>query len=401
MASVAGPAGAGTWGREMKHRMHSATRAGVLAAILVVGSTGLAAPAGAADGPTFVDPTARVSGDVDFGALDYVAPFARVRAGRARSIEVGDESNIQDSVAVTALRGNVRLGEKTILAHGAAVRGPAQIGRGGRCIDKKVSVCPSFVGFNSLIDGGRVQKDAMVLHLARVGSGVTIPSGRAVISGANVTRNSQVAAKTVPVTPALQAFMAGVIEVNVAFARGYTTLRQDDPSNVRGVNYDPDTAFNPGTQLPTIGGTAVRSPGNPNRIIGGVRLAADVYGQLGAPRRASLRADEGFPFEAGTIAGLGRNATWHALERSHIHLGTLGFYGAHSLVHGGATEFDDTTITGASFRLGRSSVFFRSRAGDDVRIGTRSLVQDADLASGARIPSNTIVEGTTRRSVEW
>jgi carbonic anhydrase/acetyltransferase-like protein (isoleucine patch superfamily) len=372
----------------------------VLGAVAAAASTGFAVPASAAE-PTFVDPTARVSGDVVLGHLDYVAPFARLTAGRGRAVHVGDESDFQDSVAVSAARGDVSIGDQVILAHGSAANGPAELGEHGTC-PGGASHCPSFVGFNSLVDRGNLEKDAMVLHLARVGPGVTIPSGRAVISGANVTRDSQVAAKTVPVTAALRAFMAGVIEVNVAFAEGYTVLEEADESNVHGINYDPDTAFNPGTQLPTLGGVPTRDPHNPNRVIGDVSIDDEDWDEvLEDPARISLRADEGFPFESGSIEEMGSNSTWHALEHSHIQLGDSGEYGSRSLVHGGATPFADTTITGRSFKLGDSSVFFRSRAGDRVRVGRRSIVQDADLASRTTIPSRTVVEGTTRRRVEW
>lgn len=126
------------------------------------------------------------------------------------------------------------------------------------------------------------------------------------------------AAKTVPVTAALRTFMDGVIEVNVAFAKRYTVLQKSKKSNVRGINYDPDTAFNPGTQLPWLNGHRARAPSNPNRVIGDVRIDdKDWRLLLTRPRQISLRAEEGFPFESGSIDALGSHSTWHALEHAH------------------------------------------------------------------------------------
>lgn len=80
-------------------------------------------------------------------------------------------------------------------------------------------------------------------------------------------------AKTEPVTEGDRLFMAGVVEVNVAFAHGYAQLQAQDPSNVRGINYDPDgTAFNPARNLPNVGGVPTRDPSSRSRIIGDVRL---------------------------------------------------------------------------------------------------------------------------------
>ncbi|MGH9223693.1 MAG: acetyltransferase, partial [Acidimicrobiales bacterium] len=295
-----------------------------------------------------MDPTAVVVGTsrVHLGDLVYVGPFASLVAGRGE-IVVGAETNIQDSVSIDARTDGVDLGEQVILAHGAAVRGPASIGHGGAC-PGGASHCPSFVGFNALVDGGTVERDAMVGHLARVGPGVRIPSGRRVLPGANISSQAQVPAKTALLVQGDRDFMNGVIEVNVEFAKGYAQLRAENASNVRGINVDPGgTAFNPARNLPTLAGVATRYPSSPSRIIGDVRMEDDLLAVLRNVRYgSSLRADEGEPFEVGTIASMGANSTLHALEHSHINLGDNGTYGAHSLVHAGPA-FSATTTSGA------------------------------------------------------
>lgn len=379
-------------------------RRGLVAGVLLCVAVGTAATASAdSGGPTFVDPTATVASPsrVHLGHLDFIGPFARLLAGIGE-INIGDESNVQDSVVIDATGKSVRLGHQVILAHGAEVRGGSTIGTGGTC-PESAPVCPSFVGFNAQVDGGTVDLDAMVSTLSRVGPGVRIPSGRKTLPGVNVVAQAQVAAKTAAVTQADRLFMAGVIEVNVAFAEEYTQLQSENPQNVRGINVDPGgTAFNPNPDLPTLAGQPTRLISAPGRIIGDVRMADSLATVL---RRvtygSSLRADEGEPFVVGTISSMGANTTFHALEHSHIHLGNSAIYGIHSLVHGGPA-FGATTESGNGLRLGDSAVLFQSHVGNGVTIGRRSLVQASDLPDGTVVPANrVVVGGVTVGTVEW
>ncbi len=386
------------------------TVAGTLAlvGVLLAGILAMSVDAAtAATEPTFLDPTVTLvnRASVQFGSLDYVGPFAVLRAGTdaAHSITIGNESNVQDSVVVDATNGAIALGEMAILAHGSTVKGNSKIGMTGTCPDTAHG-CPSFVGFNSEVDGAIVEKDAMVTHLARVAPGVTIPSGRKVLPGKNIASNAEVMAKTAPLVQGDREFMNGVIEVNVAFAREYTKLAAEDATNVRGINYDPgNTAFNPTRDLPRLAGKETRDPQFPNRIIGGVDLRDDqatLSRVMGV--QVSLRADEGEKFAVGSVQSLGNNTTFHALEHTNIQLGNGGTYGTHSLVHGGPTPYKDTTISGDNFKLGDGAVFFRSRAGNNCVIGERSFVQESDLPDGTIVPPRTVlIGGRNAGSVEW
>jgi hypothetical protein len=271
------------------------------------------------------------------------------------------------------------------------------------------------VGFNAVVDGAVVEKDAMVLHLARVAPGVRIPSGRTLRPGAFVRTQAEAAAKTDPVTPADREFMRGVVEVNTELAAGYSALRAEDPSHVRGINYNPPTSFND-RDLPILGGTPTRDPDFRNRIIGDVRTD-DSKGALSAKMgdNVSLRADEGDRFTVGTVRagggdggaaaggaaqGMASRHVQHALEHTELALGDDGRYGFHSLVHGGPADHNPTR-TGAGFTLGEYAVFFRSRAGDHVTVHRLSLVQQADLPDGASVPACTVQLGAARSAVEW
>ena len=406
-----------------------------LALALALGSSLLKpfdAPVAAADGATFVDPTASLGtrANINLGQQVYIGPFANLHSGSMdprRAVTVGNESNVQDNATLEAEIAAVTLGEQVIIAHGATVRGArilvpqitvgtskvfaAQIGVTGSC-PNGAAKCPSFVSFNALVDGGIVQKDAMVGALARVGPGVIIPSGYKVLPGKNIATPIQANpsnGKIVPVTEADREFMRGVVEVNTCFASSYTQLATEDSNNVLGINYDPGHCdFNSTRQLPTLGSThtPTRDTSFRNRIIGDVRMSntlSDLNAIMGV--HISLRADEGEPFEVGTISSMADGVVFHALEHTHIHLGNDANYGVRSIIHGGPTSFAgfiDTTVTGEHFTIGAQSVFFRSRAGDNCKVGFKSLVQESDLPAGTTIGDRKVIIGGVEVGVvEW
>lgn len=362
----------------------------------------------AAPGLSFIDPTANLNyrQNIQLGEHVYVGPFATLRTGSFggnRYITIGNESNVQDNALLDASLGSVTLGEQAIVAHGGTVRGvsdpiapfggrrgfAASVGIGGKCPDG-AKHCASFVSFNAVVEGATIQMDAMVGALARVGPGVTIPSGMKVNPGKNIATNADVNltnGKLALVTEADREFMNGVVEVNVTFSEEYAKLQSSDPTTLTGINFDPGhSEFNHDPNLPTLAGTATRNASFRNRIIGDVQLkntAAELSSVMG--QRISLRADEGEPFKVGSITLMEDNVTFHALEHTHLDLGDKGTYGFRSIVHGGGTDFDDYTITGANFVLGARSLFFRSRIGANSQVGQRSVVQQCDF------PDNTII----------
>ena len=151
---------------------------------------------------TFLDPTARVRRPtgVHLGERVYVAPFARLLAGRRAPIVVGDESNAQDNVAVSAAPARsaaelarlaavglgpddgVRTGERVILAHGSSVRGPARLGvlaEGEPAPEEDSGV---FLSFGAQVDGAVLERDTTLSALSRVAPGV--PRSRVLAAGA-------------------------------------------------------------------------------------------------------------------------------------------------------------------------------------------------------------------------
>ncbi|MEO6724593.1 MAG: acetyltransferase [Blastocatellia bacterium] len=360
-----------------------------------------------AAGEHFADPTAQMRGQVTLGDEVYVGPFATLVAEAGRKINIGAESDVQDNVTLEATKGDITLGEKTILAHGATVKGAATLGVSGKCLVAADKHCPSFVGFNSEVDGATVELDAMVTHLARVAPGLTIKSGLKVLPGKNVTTQAEAEntalGKVAAVTQADRDFMNGVIEVNVQFAVQYAHMTS---AEITGINFDPSTTFNPGKQLPTLLGSATQDSSFRNSIIGNVLLSnslAQLDDVMGA--RISLRADEGSPFILGALRSMGSNVTFHALEHTEVFINGGARIESGSLVHGGPNSFNsNTTTAGFGFQLGAKSVFFASRIGALGRIGYKSAILTTDFgtAVNTRIGDCQVYNGGVKvGEVEW
>ncbi|MFN8580472.1 MAG: hypothetical protein U0163_05765 [Gemmatimonadaceae bacterium] len=213
------------------------------------------------------------------------------------------------------------IGDRTSIAHGATIVGPATIGASGGE--------PAFVGFNSYIDGATVDPGAMVTHLARVAPGVVIRKGHKVLPGKFVRTQAEADSfalgKVVPMTEADVAFMEAVLHVNGSFAEGYTELAQTAPGGIQGIGRDPGgTDFNPNSDVPDIGGERGLKPSFRSRIVGRVRIATpadELEQRLG--RSVSIRADEGEPFVFGRIGHMQDRVTFHALEHSNITVGDV------------------------------------------------------------------------------
>ncbi|BBD62143.1 carbon dioxide concentrating mechanism protein [Nostoc sp. HK-01] len=371
---------------------------------------------------SFVDPTATITNptNITLGEKVYIAPFSELNATNAPiSIDAG--SNIQDQVKIIASGTGVEIGEHVIMAHMATIKGAAKIGTQGSTgpftdpvtnTQFSNTIPEIFLAFNCEIDGATVERNTVVNFLARVGPGVTLPAGKVVLPGKNVTTNLQASSgtlgKVANLTQADVALMEGIIEVNEAFAKGYTDLARTDSTNVTGINYAPDTSFNSGG-LPQIGGSPTRDPNYRNRIIGNITFQdslATLNNKLAS--RISLRADEGEPFNVGSIAGMANDVVFHALETTSLTLGNGIGYGPRALVHGGRQVVNGVangpeTSVGDAVGLGPNSVIFRASIGNKSALGQRSAVFNSTIAPRTAIASRTIYadNGSLILPVEW
>ncbi len=222
---------------------------------------------------TFIDPTVEIAApeNITLKPQVYIGPFAQLQASTKASITIGKESNAQDNVKIYAqfqrnaaeqqkvaalgVQG-VEIGARVIMAHGASVKGPAQIGVQGSPISADPDTDAGiFLSFGAEVDGAILETNTGVEALGRVGPGVRLKSGFFVLPGKNVTTQAEAEdpalGKVRLISEADFSFNEAVLEVNKAFAREYTRLAQEDLSNVQGINYDPgNTTFNSSRDLP-------------------------------------------------------------------------------------------------------------------------------------------------------
>jgi carbonic anhydrase/acetyltransferase-like protein (isoleucine patch superfamily) len=324
-------------------------------------------------------------------------------------------------VKITASGTGVQVGERVIMAHLTTIKGAAKIGLQGSTgpftdpitnTQFSNTVPETFLAFNCEVDGATIERNSVVNFLSRVGPGVTLPSGKVVLPGKNVTTNLEASSgtfgKVANLTQADVRLMEGVVEVNEALAKGYAQLARADLSNVKGINYAPVTSFNSGG-LPQIGGISTRDPNFRNRIIGNV-IIEDSLATLNnkLANRISLRGDEGEPIHIGQIAGMANDVVFHALASTNLTLGDGIGYGPRVLVHGGRQVINGVsngpeTRVGDDVGLGPNALIYSAVIGDNSAVGQKSAVFNSTIPPRTHIRSRTIYadNGNLILPVEW
>ncbi len=116
----------------------------------------------------FIDPGARVIGDVSLG--DGVAVlFAAVVRGTDDSVSIGSGTAILEHALVEAPEGHpVRIGERVLISHGAIVHGAvvgdgSLIGIGARVLDGAVVGPGSIVAAGAVVPPGKTVPPGMIV----------------------------------------------------------------------------------------------------------------------------------------------------------------------------------------------------------------------------------------------
>ncbi|MDQ3253243.1 MAG: acetyltransferase [Acidobacteriota bacterium] len=387
---------------------------------------------------TFIDPTAQITRprDIDLHGQIYVGPFARLLARQGAKIKIEGESNVQDNVTIYARFGSrshdvekrmkaiglseeeegVEIAERSILAHGSTVKGPAKIGVGGTSIEADPNNEQNvFISFGAEVDGAILERNTGLSALSRVGPGVVLKSGYLVLPGKNVTTQAEAEDTTSEnrkvrlIGEADVAFNIAVLEVNVGLAREYSRLAIENPNSVLGINVDPGgNTFDPQRDAPKLAGLTTIDSSFRNRIIGDVIMGDNretLDRVMGT--RISLRADEGGPFIIRRIASMADNCIFHALENNDLIVGNNITYGERVIVHGGgriivAGDPEDPTVIGNNVTLKNQAVVFRSFVARNSVIGEKSAVVSSDLTPGQVIPDRVIyLNNEIFGAVEW
>jgi carbon dioxide concentrating mechanism protein CcmM len=297
-------------------------------------------------GTSFVNPLVEISGKVYIGQKSFVAGNTVLKARGGRRIEIGNQTNAQDNVAVKALKRETTVDDETSLAHQAIVE------------DSKIGDFV-FVGFNARVENSTLEDGAFVLHGARV-ENVTVPENALVGVGQVVDKQSE--ADALPTAEeGTEEFRREVLEVNEEFAEGYIELYREGEEALTGIGPNPETSFNPKEIEPEV--PKDLAVGRFVRIVGDVRIGEN--SEVG--RRSAIRADEGVPIVIGENADIGKRVTFHALKGTQLKVGERLTAGNDAVLHG-------PLEVGDNLRVGERGVVFRCKVGDDVRVGDGAII---------------------------
>jgi carbonic anhydrase/acetyltransferase-like protein (isoleucine patch superfamily) len=378
---------------------------------------------------TFLDPTASIANGkhVVLGQKSYVGPYATLTASTG-FIKIGGNSAVLDNATVVANPSHatrwptgVFIGDSVSVGYGATVHGQSLIG------DFGAAAKPTGVGANALVDNATIQPGAVVGVLARVGPGVTVPSGMYVLPGANVTTNAEASDPALGKVEALPASVLADLKTELTrdaqLAAGYTNLYQGNTATGANVGVDPlvtpginhgnlaavlGTSQQPGpTSTSAATGisfepskTGPKFPGPykaqvesllanfPGRVVGDARFtvrAQTVANHLG--RRNAIRADQGQPITFAGAPSTGRGVTINS---------PLG--GA--VTSGGVTKLTGTLTIGQNLSAQTGAVLVGGSGasytvGDSVTIGSHAVVENSSIGTGASIGARAVVVGST------
>jgi len=172
------------------------------------------------DSGAFVDPSARIIGNVHISSGCYVGPQAVIRAdevdadGKVAPIIIGENSNIQDGVTIHALAGaSVSIGRRCSIAHGAVIHGPCTVG----------DSC--FIGFRSVIFSSCLEPEVFV-GISAVVQSTDLPGGSLVPPSSVVLSEHDVKKTVGEITSSEREFMTEVVEMNISLTKGYKESRK-------------------------------------------------------------------------------------------------------------------------------------------------------------------------------
>ena len=211
---------------------------------------------------TFVDPSARIINGyaVIVGHASFIAPYSTLDA-HGGIIKIGSGTAILDNASIvanpvhakTAPAPQVRVGDAVMISYGARVLGPSVIGA------YDAAAKPTGIGPGALIDGATIEPGAIVSALARVGPGVTLPTGYRVLPGKNVTSDAEASnpalGKVVKVTSADLTDLNKQLVANLTLAQGYNTLYQGQSNTGVSPGVDPSVSGIFNGNLSTVEGS--------------------------------------------------------------------------------------------------------------------------------------------------
>lgn len=379
-----------------------------------------------ASNATFIDPSACITNGyaVIVSPRSFIGPYSKLDATNG-VVKVGGTSAVLDNASIAAnparTKGKdvpeVLIGSQVEIGYGATVNGPSVIG-GFDAAGK-----PTSIGPGAVIDGGNVEAGAFVSALARVGPGVTIPSGMKVLPGTNVTSQAEASdptlGKVTAVTAADLAALSKSLTANLSLGAGYVTLYQGQSSTgvnpavptsrtgifngnlaaVTGSNNQPGSATATTAYLPP--GAAPRFP-SPRRGLARASLpgftaratgnaaidqrARFVQSSLG--RRNSIRADQGQAITIGSIASTGESVTINAPYGGALAIGQRFSAGPGAVILDGGSGAK--AVIGDDVSIGAGAVVRGASLGSGSVVGPQAYLLNSSFPAGSNIPAGAI-----------
>jgi len=387
---------------------------------------------------TFIDPAAQINNGyaVIVGGPDFIAPYASLNA-HGGIIKIGDDSVILDNASIvantvhahTAPAPQVLIGNGVLVLYGAQIIGPSTIGSYGS------SAAPTEIGPGAVIDQATVEPGAIVSALARVGPGVTVPSGYVVLPGKYVTTNAEASDPALGfVRLATTSDLSGIsskLSANLALAYGYgqlyqgqsatgasfgiatsvTTVFNGDLSTVEGVGAEPGSATattpylpagtSPKFESPHQGLVSVTLNNFPARITGAVTIderTGQVAHALG--RSNTIRADMGGTIKIDSIGSTGKGVTINALSGA-LTIGQNFIAGSNATILGSSTSTAKIAI-GDNVTIGNAAVVEGTSLGSGSTVGAHAFLLDSTFPAGTQIPAGAIYDNNVLIGyVEW
>ncbi len=358
---------------------------------------------------SFIDPTVTIKNgnSVVISFQSYVAPYATLDARGGGAIKIGDSSDVLDSARLVANPGHsyrapqLLVGNNVSIGPGAEILGPSAIG------SYSDSAAATGIGARAVIDDATIEPGAIVSPLARVGPGVTVPSGFRVLPGMDVTTDAEASnpklGMVVAVTSSDTSTLKLTITDAIGLAAGYTSLYQG--SSATGVNSGGNPAIGGiyNGYLPNIEG-ASPSPGP--SYVGGTKKAAPAFltpkvgviGSLLFNFPARVIGPASFDQRAWQVAlDLGRANSIRADEGQPITIGSIRHTGLHVSI---SSPLGGTLTIGQDFRAGNDAVILggpgvKSVIGDNVSIGSGAVVTTTSLGSGSTVGANAYLQNST------
>ena len=370
---------------------------------------------------TYIDPTVSVvnGNSVVIGFQNFIGPYASLN-GVGGAIKIGNTSSVLDNATIMANPGRrqrhpeVLIGDQVVIGFGAHVEGPSVIG------DFGAASKPTSIGAMALVDDATIEPGAIVSPLARVGPGVTVPSGFRVLPGANVTTDAEASKPSlgmvVPVTTTdISTIKSTISDNEVAgrrlhhalpgqFGHGSKPRRESDhhwhiqwQSRRRlGRNLQPgptSASFEPaktGPEFPSprLGLVGVQLSNFPARITGQVIInmpALQAAQHMG--RANALRADQGQPITIASIAKTGRHVSINSPLGGTLSIGTSFRTGSNVVVLSGTKV---NMVLGDNVTINSGAVVVQTSIGSDSTVGEGAYLDNSNFPAHTIIPPKAI-----------